>query len=1365
MTRLSAQQRKLLAALRKQDGIGARSRPDRLPMSFAQLRTWYLDRMAPDARHYLIPLAYRLDGPVDPGALEEALNDLVARHESLRTTFTMDDRGPVQIVHDRMRITLGDEGPLDLTAGPLLRAALDGDGPFELRITLHHIVADAWSLDVFHRELSELYAARVQGREPELPELPTQYADYALAQQERDHTEDLAFWRQALEGAPPLTELPADRPRPPVQTYNGATLPFGAGDPVAFQAFCRSLGATPYMVLFAAFQVLLARQTGQRDLVVGTPIANRDRAELEPLIGFFTNTLAVRTDLRDGPSFAVVVERVREATLGAHAHQGLPFEKLVEELNPERHLDRSPVFQVMFSMLPEATATLELPGVTVEPVEVPEHTAKFDLTIGMREGLDGLAEYNTDLFDEATIRRLLAAYAQVLAEAMSDPHAREAEPAPRHESAQAITAIWREVLGRDTFGPHDNFFDVGGHSVLLLRVHERLAALYGERLTITDLFRYPTIHTLAEHLSPGQSRNIVVKAQKPTSGAVAIVGMACRFPDAGTPADLWRNVRDGIESVRDFTDEELLAEGEDPGRLGDPAYVRRGTVLDGIDLFDATLFEVTPREAEILDPQHRMFLQCSWEALEDAGLDPERHGGQIGVFAGSAMSGYLMDNLLTSPDLVRAVGDYQLMLANDKDFLPTRVSYKLDLRGPSISVNTACSTSLVAIHLARQSLASGECDVALAGGVRVNPWTRRGYLYQNGGIGSPDGHCRPFDAGGHGTIGSGGAGVVVLKRLEDAIADGDTIHAVIRGSAVNNDGTRKVGYTAPAVDGQAEVIAAALRSGGIDPATVGYIEAHGTGTALGDPIEVAALAQVFTGEGAVALGSIKSNLGHTDAAAGVAGLIKTVMALKHRTLPPTANFTAPNPRIDFAATPFEVTTEARAWPAGAAPRRAGVSSFGMGGTNAHIVLEEAPQPAARPGAQGPHLLTLSAASAAALDEQTDRLREHLRAHPRERLADVAATLGHGRRRLRHRRIVVAEDRAAAIAALGDPARQVTGEAAAREPAFVFPGQGAQYAGMGEGLYRVDGAYRAAIDECAAILPALPGILRSPDLDRTELTQPALFATEYALARTLMARGIQPVVMAGHSIGEYVAACLSGVFSLPDALRLVAARGRLVQALPPGSMLAVPLPEAEVAAFLSDEVSLAAVNAPELCVLSGPPAAIEAVETELVRRGVAVKTLRTSHAFHSAMLDPVLDAFAAEVSLVTLSAPGLPYLANLTGTWATATESKDPAYWVRHLREAVRFADCAAVLAEAGVCVAEVGPGRTLGTLVRRVSPGTAVAAMMRQGADEPATLLEGIGRLWVAGAPVEQGSGAARCRCRPTRSSAAASGSPRADAA
>ncbi|MBM0259385.1 type I polyketide synthase, partial [Micromonospora sp. 4G55] len=846
------------------------------------------------------------------------------------------------------------------------------------------------------------------------------------------------------------------------------------------------------------------------------------------------------------------------------------------------------------------------------------------------------------------------------------------------------------------------------------------------------------------------------------SGLIAVVGMAGRFPGARTVDEYWHNIRTGVESVREFTVEEMLADGADPTRLDDPAYVRAGTYLPGIDQFDAAFFGFTPREAQTLDPQHRLLLECAWHALEHAGYDPSRHPGRIGLFAGSGRSTYLLDHLSSHPELTSTIGEHQLSISNDKDFLLSRVAYKLDLTGPAVTVATACSTSLVAVHLGRQSLLTGESDLVLAGGVSVFPAQRRGYLYHDGGIYSPDGHCRPFSADARGSIESSGVGIVALKRWEDAVADGDTIYAVIRGSAVNNDGARRTGYTAPGVDGQVRVISSALAAAGVEPRSVSYVEAHGTGTILGDPIEVTALTEAFrrgTDEsGFCALGSVKANIGHTDAAAGVAGLIKTIMALWSRTLPPTINVSRPNPAIDFAGSPFYLNDTARPWLADG-PRRAGVSSFGIGGTNAHVVLEEPPATTATPPAEpapGPQLLVVSARTVESLERQTRQVRDWLDGRPEVDLADVAANLGR-RQPMTHRRFLVAADRADALAALDSPQRQFTGtEPGGRRPlVFAFPGHGAQHVAMGAGLYRAEPTYRAVVDECAELLRGDLGLdLRTllcpaPDgqeraerlLASPRLVQPALFVTEYALARSLLARGVTPDLMVGHSLGEYVAACLAGVFSLADALRLVSVRGELVERTPAGAMLAVSLPETAVAGLLGEGVSLAAVNAAELCVLSGAPEAIEELRLRLTRDGVDCRPLRVSRGYHSALLDPVLDEFAEHARRIVHHAPERPYLSNLTGAPVAPGEVLDPGYWVRHMREPVRFAESAALLAEQDVVLAELGPGHALGGLVRLAGlrPGQVVAAMRhpRSDVDDLTTMLDAVGRLWLSGVPVD----------------------------
>ncbi|WP_437755172.1 type I polyketide synthase [Sorangium sp. So ce1389] len=849
---------------------------------------------------------------------------------------------------------------------------------------------------------------------------------------------------------------------------------------------------------------------------------------------------------------------------------------------------------------------------------------------------------------------------------------------------------------------------------------------------------------------------------------IAIIGMAGRFPGASDVATFWRNLCAGVESVSILTDEELAAAGVDPALIARPDYVRARAVLEDIDMFDAELFGFTPREAAALDPQHRLFLECAWEAFENAGIDPERAGGPVGVYAGSSLSGYLAHHFPGGPRL-QSAADVAALLALDKDFLTTRVSYKLNLEGPSIAVQTACSTSLVAVHLACQGLLTGECDLALAGGASVSVPQRTGYLYQQGAIASPDGHCRAFDAAAQGTVGGSGVGVVLLKRLDDAIADRDSIVAVIKGSAVNNDGRAKVGYTAPRIEGQARAIRAAHAAAGVEADSITYVEAHGTGTPLGDPIEIAALSQAFRAttdrERFCAIGSVKTNVGHLDAAAGVTGLIKAALAVVHGRIPPSLHFRAPSPALNLENSPFYVAAELATWSPAGAPRRAGVSSFGLGGTNAHVVLEEAPPPPEADPPRPCELLVLSARSSASLERLTDALAEHLEAHADLELGDVAHTQQLGRRAFAHRRAVVCRSREEAARALrerGEALRSGAAVAGPRPVAFLFPGQGAHRPDMGRDLYETEPVFRAEVDACAARLERHLGtdirkvLFPAPAdredaarrLDRTSMTQPALFVVEYALARLWMAWGLTPDAMLGHSVGEYVAACLAGCLSLDDALALVAARGQLMEATPEGAMLAVSAPEAEVAGWLGEEVALAAVNGPRQCVLSGSAAAIQRVEREIAGRGIEARRLRTARAFHSHLMDGALAAFRDAVARTALRAPRTPWVSNVTGTWITAAEAQDPDYWVRHLRSTVRFADGVKTLREQPARILlEVGPGQTLTALCRQLAAESLALASMpaaretapaaRETAVPGAALLDAAGQLWVAGAPLD----------------------------
>ncbi|ULA61382.1 MAG: Carrier domain-containing protein [Nitrospira sp.] len=839
---------------------------------------------------------------------------------------------------------------------------------------------------------------------------------------------------------------------------------------------------------------------------------------------------------------------------------------------------------------------------------------------------------------------------------------------------------------------------------------------------------------------------------------IAVIGMAGRFPDAPDIETFWRNLCAGKESVSELSLQHLSEAGVDRQTVERPNYVKARAILDGIDLFDAPLFGMTPREAEMTDPQQRLLLECAWETFDRAGYDPFRYAGSVGVYAGSSTSGYLY-HVFPRRVLLQSPAEMSAMLGVEKDSLATRLSYKLNLRGPSLAVQTACSTSLVAVHLACQALLSGECDMALAGGVSVTVPQTVGYLYQEGGIVSPDGHCRAFDAKAEGTVGGSGVGLVLLKRLQEAVADGDHIVAVIKGSAVNNDGASKVGYTAPGIEGQAQVIKAAHVAAGVEAETITYIEAHGTGTPMGDPIEVAGLTEAFRAStrrtGYCALGSVKTNIGHLDAAAGIAGLIKTILALRHRQIPASLHYSAPNPAIDFTTTPFYVNQTLSEW-SGNAPRRAGVSSFGLGGTNAHVVLEEAPAAFAASASVGPRhrLLILSARSKDAVDKAAERLASFLTATSEVNLDDVAYTLQEGRRPFSHRRWVVAKTLEEARQGLAGPGvlSGASGPIAEdRQVAFMFSGQGSQYSQMGRSLYEHERTFKRQVDQCAALLaphlgrdirsilfPSVPG--ESELIHRTVLTQPALFVLEYALARTWMSWGISPSAMIGHSIGEYVAACLSGLFSVEDALALVALRGRLMQDMPSGGMAAVPLTEAEVRPLLSAGLDLAAVNAPTQCVVSGPHNALKPFEDDLAKRGIKARRLSTSHAFHSAMMEPMLARFSAVVSGITFREMRIPWVSNVTGTWIRRDQAADPSYWVRHLRETVRFsAGVRTLLDHRNMVLLEVGPGRTLHTLAQRhpeASDTPVLASMGGRNQEEMPGLLMTLGELWGVGVSV-----------------------------
>jgi phthiocerol/phenolphthiocerol synthesis type-I polyketide synthase E len=850
------------------------------------------------------------------------------------------------------------------------------------------------------------------------------------------------------------------------------------------------------------------------------------------------------------------------------------------------------------------------------------------------------------------------------------------------------------------------------------------------------------------------------------SDAIAIVGMAGRFPGAQGLDEFWSCLRRGVEVLETLTDAELDAAGVSLAERTDPHFVRRAAVLAGVFDFDADFFGLTPREAEIIDPQQRVFLECAWEAMEHAGYGPGTPAGVVGVYGGASMSTYLSAHITRDPKLVAAVGAYQLMLGNDKDFLCTRVSYKLNLRGPSMTLQTACSTSLVAVAAACRALQRGECAMALAGGVSMFFPQGAGYRFQEGMILSPDGQCRPFDRAAAGTRVGAGAGIVVLKSLAAALADHDTIHAVIRGIAVNNDGDAKMGYTAPGLEGQVAVIARAHALAEVSPETITYAETHGTATPLGDPVEIAALKRAFGATardpGFCRLGALKANIGHLDVAAGVAGLIKTVLALRHREIPPLVNFTAANPALELDGSPFSASASGAFWEGGA-PRRACVSSFGIGGTNAHAVLEEAPSlpeeslpdeslPAA--GGDGPELLVLSAKTPAALDAYSIALAAHMGAHPEQALADIAWTLRVGRQEFAHRHALVVASRGEAAEALRRPGQppmmSAKHEGGDRPVCFLFSGQGSQQVAMGARLYAREPVYRDALDACAgALRPHLPGDIRTVMfgtdetlLAATAFAQPALFCVEYALASLWRHYGVAPRAMLGHSVGEYAACVMAGVMSLSDAARVVAARGRLMAEMPTGAMASVFAAAPMIVPLLPPSVEIAAYNGPALCTIAGPSDALDETLRRLARSGIACRRLRTSHAFHTAMMQDALAPFTGVMEQVSLSPPRIPYISNVTGTWITAEQATSPTYYAEHLRRPVQFAEGIKTLAaDPSLFFLELGYGQSLCTLARANLPpaqAVLVAASLPaadSSVDEVRSLCIATGRLWLAGVP------------------------------
>jgi acyl transferase domain-containing protein/glutamate-1-semialdehyde aminotransferase len=930
---------------------------------------------------------------------------------------------------------------------------------------------------------------------------------------------------------------------------------------------------------------------------------------------------------------------------------------------------------------------------------------------------------------------------------------------PNTTAEKWITIIWAELLQLDKVGIFDNFFELGGNSILALKTVVALKKQYNYTLPITKLYQYPTVNGIAAYLEGNKSITKIAagrsKADK-TNNDIAVVGMAARFPGANTIAELWNVLIEGRETTSFFEDEELDASIPFEVRNA-PNYVKARGVVENADSFDAAFFGISPKVAELMDPQHRVFLELAWEALETTGHLPGKYDGAIGVFAGVGNNTYYTNNVISNADKIENVGRFLVATVNEKDYIATRTAYELNLTGPAVSVHSACSTSLLAIAQAADSIRNGQCDVALAGGASVNSPIKSGHLYQQGTMLSADGHCRSFDAEADGTVFSDGAGIVVLKSLQDAERDGDTIYAVLKGVGLNNDGGGKGSFTAPSATGQAGAIAMAIADAGVDPATISYVEAHGTATSLGDPIEIEGLNLAFGAQDKkqyCAIGSIKSNMGHLVAAAGVAGFIKTTLALYHKQIPASLYYTKPNPNIDFADSPFFVNTKLADWQSDG-KRRAGVSSFGVGGTNVHTVLEEyvkAEQPA---GESKPlSLISWSAKTGTSASKWADRLYYYLQDNEGVDVADLACNLHTTRVDFKELNFILAADRQDLMEKLTkfkrDPSNSKTLKEKATEVVFMFPGQGAQYLNMGRELYEQEPVFADAVNECVTLLKGTghENILdiiytdasaeAAEKLKNTFYTQPAIFITSYAMAKLWMSWGIEPSVFTGHSIGEFVAAHFAGVFNLPDALKLITERARLVSSVAEGDMLSVRTNATELEKILPANLSIAVINSNKLSVVAGAKDAIAAFAKVLEGKGIPGRLLQTSHAFHSAMMDDIVAPFAEVVKTVKLNPPVKPIVSTATGNWLSAAEATDPAYWASHLRKTVRFANAVDTLAEdKGRLFLEVGPGRTLATLTAQQTADEPVATIAGMESSNDVTeyqsVLKALGQLWLNG--------------------------------
>lgn len=1322
--------------------------------------------------------------------------------------------------------------PFDLAKAPLIKVGIAKleEGSHLFFMDFHHIIADGYSANIVAQEFMSLYNGSL------LPEVKIQYREYVNWHQayltSKAYEKQQQFWLEQWKDGVTQLALPTDFPRPLIKEITGKTIRDRLTTEQLQQVkkIARENGTSLYMVLLSLFNVLLTKITGQTKMAVGTPVVARGQEQFETMVGMCTNTIVLQNEVLEDDLFSEFVTRVKKTCSQAFANIDYLYEDLIENVRHKTPLNRNPLFDVMFIYENGNDRVVKLDELQFTPYHVELDVSLFDLTFEVIEENGMLSinlYYSNQLFKEETMKTWLEYFHSMIEQVIEDDsiaiaailqekqaemkeHRDKARTLPQvselakeqsleetanHESHPKIKEIEQKLaqtlakeLGVSSVHVNANFFELGMRSLTALKIVEKLKTEF--EMNIMDVFHYPSVAKLARHLAgerEEEQKNEMSKRRiervKDTNATVktrdiAIIGMEGKFPGANTLEQFWDVLQEGRETISFFSEEELIEAGLTKDIISKPHYVKAKGVLDDIEYFDSHFFDYSPHDAERMDPQIRLFHEYAWKALESAGYASDKYEGLIGVFGGSASNYEWISHIFKTTNSISE--KLERVSLNDKDYMSTRISYKLNLLGPSYTVQTACSTSLTALNLACQSILNGECDIALAGGVSIMLPNKTGYEYQEGLMLSKDGKCRPFDENASGTVFGDGVGIVVLKHLDEAIADGDYIHAVIKGSAVNNDGIRKVGYTAPSIEGQKEVIQQAYELADIDPETVTYVEAHGTGTELGDPIEIQALTQAFQTKKKhyCAIGSVKSNIGHVDAAAGVAGLIKTVLALQHKQIPASLHFTKPNPNIDFENSPFYVNTTLSEWNrlphpkrnGETLPLRAGVSSFGFGGTNAHVIVEEAPvQIQTKKKQDGEEkveqLIVLSAKSTSSLLKICDNVKTYLQDVEDVRLSDIAYSLQTGRKHFRHRVSVVGstpkEIGEQLTAIIDGKLQNKVGyqKESVSQIVFMFPGQGAQYVNMGLQLYENEPYFKEQMERCFAIVDklatfSLEEILfpyeETPEakhlLKQTYVTQVALFVIEYALAKLLMKWGIRPIAMIGHSLGEYVAATIAGVFSLQEALALVVERAKLMQEMEQGVMVSVPLAEEEVLSLIEsiEGISIAAVNGEKHCVVSGYEQAIVRFENKLEQLDITAIRLQTSHAFHSAMMDTLLPAFEEKIKQITFHPPVIPYLSNLTGTWITVEDIFDPSYWSKHLRHTVKFHQGASELLKQkeGVFI-EVGPGKTLQSFMMRHPQKTdehVISNVIRHPKEkltDNAFLYEKIGLLWRSGVEID----------------------------